>query len=202
MSQRRIAVLVASMLIGAQVGIAAVDGPFSPTEEYAEPAPDVAEAAEPAPVADEAPGVEQMAAADQASPVERAPAAEYGYVVPARARTLLDATFPPLANDAFPPSTDDRPLLPALIEYLDRRAATIELASAGSREPVFPPSYISDMHPALVAYFERVEAARLAAAQPQPSTAVTAQPEMPSSEEQATGSVTAGEGAATAGSGG
>ena len=35
MSQRRIAVVIAGMLVGAPVGIAAMDGSLWPTEEYA-----------------------------------------------------------------------------------------------------------------------------------------------------------------------
>lgn len=180
MSQRRIAILVAGMLVGAQVGIAAVDGSFSPPEEYAEPVA-AAEAVEEVAALEQAPAPEatageQAAAAEHAAAVEAAriapgAASDSGYIMPVQPRTLADATFPPLHSDVFPPSTDDRPLHPALVEYLDRKAATTLLADAGSREPVFPVGYDHELHPALVAYFERREAAQLAAAQSNPTAA-------------------------------
>ena len=180
MSQRRMAVLIAGMLVGAQVGIAAIDGSSSATEDYAEPAPAQAEVIE-----------QQGTATEQVTAGEQQPAVETGYVVPARPRTLADATFPPLHSDVFPPSTDDRPLLPSLVAYLDRKAANTELS--GAAEPVFPPSDEGwQMLPVQVAYFERLEATRVAAA------AAQSQP----SEERTPGTVGVIEGSATAGSGG
>jgi hypothetical protein len=185
MSQRRIAVLIAGMLVGAQVGIAAIDGSSSATEEYAEPAPAQAE------VIEQGTATEQVAASEQAPTGEQLAAVETGYLVPARPRTLADATFPPLHSDVFPPSTDDRPLLPSLVAYLDRKAANTELS--GAAEPVFPPSDEGwQMLPVQVAYFERLEATRVAAAEAQ------SQP----SEEKTPGTVGVIEGSATAGSGG
>ena len=178
MSQRRIAVLIAGMLVGAQVGIAAIDGPSSATEEYAEPAPAQAEAIEQGTATEQVAAGESAPAGEQLASVGQQPAVEIGYVVPARPRTLADATFPPLDSDVFPPSTDDRPLLPALVAYLDRKAANTELASAGAAGPVFPPSEEgSPMLPSQVAYFERIEAARLAAAQASPRPAEDTTPD-------------------------
>ena len=158
MSQRRIAVLIAGMLAGAQVGIAAIDGTSSATEEYTEAAPAQAEAVEQETTAEQAATGEPIAAVGQQRPIET------GYVVPARPRTLADDTLPALHSDVFPPSTDDRPLLPALAAYLDRKAATTELA--GATPPVFPPSEEGwKLLPAQVAYFDRIEAARIAAAE-------------------------------------
>ena len=164
MSQRRIAVLIAGMLAGAQVGIAAIDGSSSATEEYAEVAPAQGEAveqettAEQPPTGEPIPAGESIAAAGQQRPIEA------GYVIPARPRTLADVTLPPLHSDVFPPSTDDRPLLPALAAYLDRKAASTKLS--GATPPVFPPSEEGGrMLPTQVAYFDRIEAARVAAAE-------------------------------------
>ena len=55
-------------------------------------------------------------------------------MIPARPRTLADASFPPLTSDAFPPSTDERPLNPEVIAYLDQRAANTLLADANFDE--------------------------------------------------------------------
>lgn len=164
MSQRRIAVLIAGMLAGAQVGIAAIDGSSSATEEYTEAAPAQAEAVEQETTAEQAATGEPMPAGEPIAAVGQQRPIEAGYVVPARPRTLADDTLPALHSDVFPPSTDDRPLLPALAAYLDRKAATTELA--GATPPVFPPSEEGwTLLPVQVAYFDRIEAARIAAAE-------------------------------------
>lgn len=162
MSQRRIAVVIAGMLVGAPVGIAAMDGSLWPTEEYAKAelarSEAQAEAVKQAASSGSMPAGEPIAAVGQQQPLEA------GYVVPARPRILSDTTSPPSHSAVFPPSTDDRPLLPALAAYLDRKAATTELA--GAPEPVFPPSEEGwKPLPAQVAYFDRIEAARVAAAE-------------------------------------
>jgi hypothetical protein len=200
MSQRRIAVVIAGMLVGAQVGIAAIDGSSSATEEYAASTPVQAEATEQPAGGEQAPAGEQVAGAEQQ------PAAQIGYVVPAKPRTLADAAFPPLRSDVFPPSTDDQPLLPALVAYLDRKAASIELATAGAVGTVFPPSEEgAPMLPAQVAYFDRLEAARLAAAEVPVRTEVPMRAEVPlqqPSEERTPGTVGGIESSPPAGSGG
>lgn len=162
MSKRRLAVLIAGMLVGAPIGIASVTGLPTLIEQPAE-APLQAEVLEPT-------SAEQTEAAQQPSPVEQAtveqrPVSEVGYVLPARPRTLADATFPPLESDAFPPSTDERPLLPSVAAYLDRKAASTLLADAGAPEPVFPVSNEDRMPPSQIAYFEALEAQRVAAAE-------------------------------------
>jgi len=190
MSKRRLAVLIAG-LFAAPIGIASVTGLSTeerlPPETVAQPAePTATEQAESAPTAP----------VEQAAPAEQPPAQEVGYVVPARPRTLADATPPSLQSDVFPPSTDDKPLLPTLAAYLDRKAANTLLADAGSREPVFAPSYEDRMLPTLIAYFDRMEAQRIAVAEararqeqqamtPPPSAPVVAaadQPAPPQSE--------------------
>lgn len=160
MSKRRIAVLIAGMLVGAPIGIASVGG-LAPSEPQAE-MPLQAEA-------DQAPTeqaqAEPSATGEQTASVEQQPA-EVGYIVPARPRTLADATFPPLHSDVFPPSTDERPLSPAVVAYLDRKAANTLLADAGSAEPVF--AAVDEgwrMSPVQIAYFDAVESARIAAAE-------------------------------------
>ena len=162
MSQRRIAVVIAGMLVGAPVGIAAMDGSLWPTEEYAKAelarSEAQAEAVRQAASSESMPAGEPIAAVGQQQPLEA------GYVVPARPRILPDTTSSPSHSAVFPPSTDDRPLLPALAAYLDRKAATTELA--GATAPVFPPSEEGwKPLPAQVAYFDRIEAARMAAAE-------------------------------------
>ena len=161
MSQRRIAILIAGMLAGAQVGSAATDGSLWPTEEYAKAEMARAEAEAEAVkqgATEPMPAGEPVAAVGQQRPIEA------GYVVPAQRHTPADVPASALQSDVFPPSTDDRPLLPALTAYLDRKAATTELA--GATPPVFPPSEEgSQMLPVQMAYFDRIEAARVAAAE-------------------------------------
>lgn len=188
MSQRRIAVLIAGMLAGAQVGIAAIDGSSSATEEYTEAPPVQAETVEQETTAEQAAAGEPIAAVGQQRPIET------GYVVPARPRTHADATLPPLHSDVFPPSTDDRPLLPVLAAYLDRKAATTELA--GAAPPVFPPSEEgSQMLPVQVAYFDRIEAARVAATEVPASPSERNAQALGSPEEQTPSAVGMTEGA-------
>jgi hypothetical protein len=161
MSKRRIAVLIAGMLVGAPIGIASVTA-FSPPAEQQPETPLQAEAAEP--VSTEQAEAQQPA--EQTATAEQQPVADAGYVVPARPRTLADATFPPLHSDVFPPSTDERPLPAAVAEYLDRKAANTLLADAGAAEPVF--AGVDEgwrMSSVQVAYFDEVEAGRIALAE-------------------------------------
>jgi len=163
MSKRRLAVLIAGIL-AAPIGIASVTGLATPAESQPE-TPLQSEAAEPA-ATEQAEAPQPSPAGEQIATADRQPAPEVGYVVPARPRTLADATFPPLQSDVFPPSTDDKPLLPSLAAYLERKAANTLLADAGAPQPVFP-GYDEGtrMLPSQLAYFERLEAARLAAAE-------------------------------------
>lgn len=155
MSKRRLAVLIAG-LFAAPIGIAAVTGLTPeerlPPESVVQPQPAAPSATEQAPV-------------EQAAPTEVQPTQEAGYVVPARPRTLADVAVPPLQSDVFPPSTDDKPLLPTLAAYLDRQAANTLLADAGAREPLFSESYDERVSPAVMAYFDRLEAERVAVAE-------------------------------------
>jgi hypothetical protein len=161
MTKHRIAVLIAGMLVGAQVGIASMSGPAELSEQPSE-APLQAEAAEPT----ASPGQSETgAAAEQGTAPEQQAAPETGYILPARPRTLADATFPPLHSDTFPPSTDDRPLNPHVAAYLEAKAANTLLASAGAAGSPFPDADEPGqrMLPTQIAYFERLEAERLAA---------------------------------------
>jgi hypothetical protein len=161
MTKRRIALLVGSMLVGAQVGIASMTDSSALSEQQSE-MPLQAEATEPTAAPEQA---ETQATAEQAAAPEQHAAAEVGYVVPARPRTLADATFPALHSEVFPPSTDDRPLLPSVAAYLERKAANTLLAHAGAAESPFPASDEPGQRilPVQLAYFERLEAQRLAA---------------------------------------
>jgi hypothetical protein len=160
MTKRRIAVLIAGMLVGAQVGIASMSGPAESSEQQPE-TPLQAEATEPTGSPDQA---ESQATAEQAAAPEQQ-AAETGYILPAKPRTLADATFPALHSDTFPPSTDERPLNPYVAAYLDARAANTLLADAGAASSPFPDVAEPGerMLPTQIAYFDRLEAEQLAA---------------------------------------
>lgn len=161
-TNRRIAMLIAGMLVGAQVGIASMGGPAAGSEQSEIPLQ--ADATEPTTAPEQ---LEPQAAAEQATPSEQQPSVEPGYVTPARPATLADATFPPLHSDVFPPSTDDRPLLPAVVAYFERKAANTLLANAGAAESPFPESTEPGERilPVQIAYFDRLETQRLAAAE-------------------------------------
>lgn len=161
MTKRRIALLVGSMLVGAQVGIASMTDSSALSEQQSE-MPLQAEATEPTATPEPA---ETQASAEQVAAPEQQAAAEAGYVVPARPRTLADATFPALHSDVFPPSTDDRPLPPSAAAYLERKAANTLLAHAGAAGSPFPESDEPGQRilPVQLAYFERLEAQQLAA---------------------------------------
>lgn len=146
--RRGIAVLIAGLLVGTQIGIAAIDLSETEVEESAEPA-----YVEPAPSQAEAPPQAELA--DQGAAANLAP--EIGYVLPPARDNVVSAP----RSDVFPRSADELEMLPALAAYLDRKAATTVLT--GAPGPVFPPSADDlPMLPAMVAYFDRLEAARLA----------------------------------------
>ena len=113
LSKRRIAVLIAGLLVGAQVGVAAISEesnlPPSAEQEYLEPAPAQAEYVEPAPA--------------QAEPVD--PVAAPGPVEPREA----PATQAEARESVFPFSADEWKMLPAQIAYFDRLEATKLAAS-------------------------------------------------------------------------
>jgi hypothetical protein len=161
MTKHRIALLIAGMLVGAQVGIASMSGPGETSEQQTE-TPLQAEATEPTGSPEQ---TESQATAEQAAAPEQQAAPETGHILPARPRTLADATFPPLHSDTFPPSTDERPLNPYVAAYLEARAANTLLADAGAAGSPFPDAEEPGqrMLPTQVAYFEKMEAERLAA---------------------------------------
>jgi len=148
MSQRRIAVLIAGLLAGAQVGGAAINDesnlPPSAEQEYLEPAPEQAEYVESAPA--------QSEPADQVT-------------VTGSTSTILA----PVSGDAFPVSNspEDMRMLPAQLAYFDRLEA--DRLAAGiqwvARGDAFPRSNaVEDMSPlpAQIAYFDGREATRVA----------------------------------------
>lgn len=146
--RRGIAVLISGVLVGAQIGIAAIDLPETGAEEFAEP-----EYVEPAPSQAEAPPQDELA--DQGATIGLTE--ESGYVLPSVPGKVVLAP----RNDVFPRSCDELEMLPALAAYLDRKAATTILT--GAPPPVFPQSTDDlPMLPAMVAYFDRLEATRLA----------------------------------------
>ena len=103
LSKRRIAVLIAGLLVGAQVGVAAISEesnlPPSAEQEYLEPAPAQAEP------------VDQVAAPGPVEPRE------------------TPATQAEARESVFPSSTDEWKMLPAQIAYFDRVEATRLAAS-------------------------------------------------------------------------
>lgn len=161
MTKRRIAMLIAGMLVGAQVGIASMGGPAAGSEQSEIPLQ--ADATEPTAAPEQ---LEPQAATEQVTPSEQL-SVDPGYVIPAKPRTLADAIFPPLHSDVFPPSTDDRPLLPSVVAYFERKAANTLLANAGAAESPFPESTEPGERilPVQIAYFDGLEAQRLAAAE-------------------------------------
>jgi hypothetical protein len=144
LQRRNIAIVIAGLLVGAQI-VGAVTSTSSPTSEgaeYAEPAPAQAESTEPA-----------------AEPASGATVAEEsGYVIPFTGGMRISVA----PSATFPSSGEEQEMLPALAEYFDRRAATTVLA--GAPGPVFPTSGEEwTMLPAQVAYFDQLEATRMAA---------------------------------------
>lgn len=144
LQRRHIAVLIAGLLVGAQIvgAVSSESSPSSAGEGYAEPTPIQAESTE--------------AVAEPVSGT--AVAEETGYVIPFTGGLRVSVA----PSDTFPSSADDEKMLPALAEYLDRRAATTMLT--GAPGPVFPTSgeeWI--MLPAMIAHFDQREATRMAA---------------------------------------
>lgn len=163
LSKRRIAVLIAGLFVGAQVGVAAVSDtsetalPPSAEQEYVEPAPAQAEYLEPAPA--------QSESADQVTVTMDEPRGIRATLPSIRANLLV-----PVGGDAFPASNsiDDVRMLPAQVAYFDRLEA--DRLAAGTqwvaRGDAFPRSNSVDdvsLLPAQIAYFERTDV-RLAAA--------------------------------------
>ena len=151
--RRRIAVLIASLLIGAPVGVAAVsEGLLSSSTEGANMESVAAEAENVVSAPAEAQSVDQSAAA---GPMET-PA------LPIYAKT---------DESVFPLSTDVRIRLPAEIAYLDRLESSQRAAGGlALRGDVFPPSTDDRVRlPAEIAYLEQLESPKLASAATTPA---------------------------------
>lgn len=158
-TRHRIALLTAGLLVGAQIGIAAIETPIADTSDQMEPIPSEALALE------GGTSGEPVEAQSEAAPTpdENAQAPIAAAEEPSETVRL---SIP--QGTAFPPSTDEAPLLPAQIAYFD---STEHLRLTGASGNVFPPSTDDQpMLPALVAYLEQREATRLAA-QTQPRIA-------------------------------
>ncbi len=142
MSRSYIALVVAGLLLGAQVGIAALND----SAEYVETdSTEVSEAAEPT-----------EALADAAEPAAVEPADSAVAEVPQPEPELI----PVAALNVFPISADDREMLPGLLEWLDQRVLR-HIAVAG---PDFPAAADDrEQLPALVAYLEARDAPVVAA---------------------------------------
>jgi hypothetical protein len=157
-TRHQIAILVAGLLVGAQIGVAAIDTPIPEAAEYMEPVPGEAQALEPGTAGE---------------PTEAA--SEPSTVADANAPTSITETEQPILPVAarhselpsvFPASTDDIPMLPALAAYLDR---TEHLRLTGA-PAAFPPSGDEvPMLPRVAAYLDQRDAARLAALNPAPA---------------------------------
>jgi hypothetical protein len=160
-TRHRIALLTAGLLVGAQIGIAAMDTPIADTSDQMEPVP-----AETLGLEGSTPGEPTEAQSEiAATPDESSQtpiAADERPIVP------LTASYTGPQSTAFPASADDLPMQPALAAYLDR---TEHLRVAGASGNVFPGSADElPMLPALAAYLDRRDATRLAA-QTQPQVA-------------------------------
>lgn len=175
-TRHRIALLTAGLLVGAQIGIAAMETPIADTSDQMEPVPGEVQALEAGTSGE--PTESQSEAT--ATPDENAQALIAAAEEPSE---TVGHSVP--QGTAFPPSTDDAPLLPATIAYLD---STAHLRLTGASGNVFPPSTDDQpMLPALVAYLEQREATRLASqTQPQIAGAATTADESLAETSQAT----------------
>lgn len=142
LSKRRIAILIAGLLLGTQAGLAALEQSGGSTEE---------ESAQAQPLAEQPAQVEQ-------SPEQQA--AQLGSTEPSAASGPVVAMVPTPREDVFPPSADDmvwKPL-PVQARYLDERAANIQMVA--SRGDAFPPSADEMPYqplPALAQYLDQKE---------------------------------------------
>jgi hypothetical protein len=166
-SKSRIAIAVAAVFLGAQIGMAALselqqrEAAATETLEQETAAAEQEGSAETA--AAEAPA--DAAAAQEAQRVAQAepvavefPQRNYFAEALAEAR-LVERVVPAAAHD-------HPPMLPATLAYLERRDAGRHLV-AGPVESVIPAAYdVAPMLPATLAYLERRQATALAAAAP------------------------------------
>lgn len=156
-NRTRMALLTAGLLVGAQIGVAAVGTAMKDAGDQIAPAPGDVQAWEGDTAAE--PVEAQSDAA--ATPGESAQSPTAGYVP----NLPISTSRPALQGTAFPRDSDyESRMLPALAEYLDR---TEHLRLTGASGNVFPPSTDDKpMLPVLAAYLDEREAVRLAAAAP------------------------------------
>jgi hypothetical protein len=143
LSKRRIAILIAGLLLGTQAGLAALEQSGSAEEESAQAQP----------------------LAEQPAEVEQSPEQQAAQLAPTESSTasgpVVATVVPAPREDVFPPSADDmvwKPL-PAQARYLDERAASIQMAA--STGDAFPPSADEMPYrplPALAQYLDQKEA--------------------------------------------
>ena len=160
LKRRHIAVLIAGLFVGAQVGLAGVSESTGAAEqEYSEPAPVQAEYLEPATAQSEA--VDQVAVTTSSMEEPRG--------IGARLAAIGARIFaPPVSGNAFPPSADDHlTMLPAQIAYFDRLEASRSAGGnqwvAANADAAFPRSDGEfNLLPSVISHFDRLEPSRFA----------------------------------------
>jgi len=177
-TRHQIAMLAAGLLVGAQIGVAAIGTIIPETEQHMEPAPGDTQVLESDAAGEQADaGSEPATAHDGNAPAAIAEAEQP--ILPVAPRYIE-------ARGVFPASADDLTMLPSLVAYLER---TEHLRLAGANGHAYPPSADDlPMLPAMVSFLERRETARLAALNPAPaaSEVAAASPANASGASQAT----------------
>lgn len=157
-SKHRIAIAVAGIFLGAQIGMAALSELQETAATEGAEQESVAESTAPELSAAEAPA-ESEAASPETNPevpVEQTveiPQRDLAAEALAEARQV-ELVIPTSASESY------QPMLPAMIAYFERRGAPQMVA--GSTGDVFPASASEAPHqmlPAMIAYFDRREAA-------------------------------------------
>ena len=165
-TRHQLAILAGSLLIGTQIGIAAIGLPIADTEQQMEPVPPEAQVEQESASAPEETQPELTAATEASQP---APLTVAEPIIP-----VMAPPQPVYAWERTPPWGADEPaMLPALVAYLDRTAHLRVTGASGG----FPPSTDDKpLLPALAAYFDRQEATRLAAQKQQLARVENASP--------------------------
>ena len=174
MPRSRVALIVA-MLFAVPAAVAALDeSASSPAADVAEPVQEVlAAAAEPVTGADPA----EVAAEPAESIAQSESAAQPEPMVQPEAAVQPTARVQRAAASAAYPRNDEvgATLLPSLLAYLERMAQ--QRSHLIARGDAFPTGDAMDQPlPALVAHLDRVDQARIAAAQPQPVARIETAP--------------------------
>lgn len=168
--KRTIALVVAGLIVGTQAGIAAIseqgaDAAQTPAAETSAVQPQVEATTQPEIVAQ---------APDAAAPSTPAvsEAVEKYVAIPYTSMRLK------VTSTTFPSAAVENPPLPGMAEYFDRLNNNRVLTGAAGS--VFPTTVEDQVSPMTVAYFDRVEAQRMAASRPAPAVAAAPAPVMES----------------------